>query len=388
MVWLDAFMGVVFVTAVFGLLSPYLIYPLTVWPLARLYNRRHLIDDSTPSVTLVISAFNEADVIEIKLKNALALEYPREQLEIMVISDGSDDGTDEIVRRFSSSGVKLCRQEPRKGKSSGLTKFVPEASGSLIVFSDANSMYDSLAIRKLVRHFADPHVGYAVGHQRFFDSDGNIVADSESVYWSYEVWLKEQESAVSSVVGGDGAIYAIRASLFEALGEEDINDFLNPLQIVARGYRGVFDREAFCHEHSARSFAGEFRRKSRIVNRSLQAIAKVPRVLDPRRTGWFAYQLVFHKGLRWFMPYFLLLAMIASLSLQIRGGGWIYSLTLVGIAGIGLLAALYALPAARRFPLVYLAYFFVLGNCAALVGSLKLLFGRRIVMWTPERQSQ
>lgn len=386
--WLIVPLEWIFGFATVGVLAPYAIYPLSLWILTRLYHRQHERDDSTPPVTLIISAFNEADVIEEKVNNALSLDYPKELLEILVISDGSDDGTDEIVASFRSRGVKLCRQEDRKGKSRGLTRFVPEASGTLIVFSDANSMYDRAAVRKLVRHFADPQVGYAVGHQRFYVDDANSVADSESIYWNLEVWLKELESRLSSVVGGDGAIYAIRKSLFTPLGDEDINDFLNPLQIVSKGFRGIFDREAFCYEHSARSFGGEFRRKARIVNRSLQAVRKVPSVLNPFRCGWFAYQLLFHKVLRWFMPYFLILVILSSSILAVLDSSWIFTTSFSAVIVFGTLCSIYAIPGARRFRPVYLAWFFLIGNIAALVGSFRLFRGHRIVTWTPERESQ
>ena len=374
-----------YAVALLGASAPLVIYPLTLVLLSNLFRKTHAIGDALPTVTLVISAFNEANVIEAKLDNALSLDYPRELLEVMVISDSSDDATDEKVRLYADRGVKLYRQTVRGGKSRALTAFVPRATGTILVFSDANSMYESNAIRRLVRHFSDSTIGYVVGHQRFYRQDGSAVADSEGLYWDLEVRLKEWESSLSSVVGGDGAIYAIRAPLFKALEDSDINDFLNPLQIVARGYRGVFDREAFCYEHSARSFAGEFRRKSRIVNRSLQAVLKVPQVLNPFRVGWFAYQLFTHKVLRWFMPYFLMALLLTSVALTIVQPFWLYTITSFGFAFLFLAALLRAFPATSELRFVYLAYFFLLGNAAALLGTWRLLRGQRVVVWAPER---
>eukprot|EP00913_Durusdinium_trenchii_P010897 g10226.t1 len=246
-------------------------YPLllAVWP----FRRRHQVGDELPSVSLIINAYNEAAVIEAKIENALDIDYPADKLEVVVISDESDDGTDEIVERFTDPRIVLFRQSPRRGKSAGLTEFIPRTSGTAIVFSDANSMYEPDAIRKLMQHFADANIGYVVGQQRYV-SDPSDVSSAESSYWKYETWIKEQESRVGSVVGGDGAISAIRRELFRPLRDDDISDFTLPLQIIAQGYRGVYEPDAVCHEKTATSFRGEFRRKSRIVNRSLRAVLR------------------------------------------------------------------------------------------------------------------
>ena len=140
--------------------ATYLFYPLSIAFLAKVFAKEHLTAEQCPPVTLIVSAYNEEQVIEEKIRNALALDYPSEHLEIMVISDGSTDRTDEIVRRFEDQGVRLCRQDPQAGKSSGLTRFVPESRGAIIVFSDANSMYDERALRNLVRHFHDLYLAH------------------------------------------------------------------------------------------------------------------------------------------------------------------------------------------------------------------------------------
>ena len=164
-------------------------------------------------------------------------------------------------------------------------------------------MYEPDAIRKLVRNFADPNVGYVVGQQRY-EKDCAEISVAESLYWKYESWLKERETRLGSVVGGDGAIYAIRRSLFKPLRPDDISDFTLPLMIVADGFRGIYEPEAICYERTASSFGGEFRRKIRIVNRSLRAVTRVPQVLNPFRVGVFSLQLFLHKVLRWFAPFF------------------------------------------------------------------------------------
>jgi cellulose synthase/poly-beta-1,6-N-acetylglucosamine synthase-like glycosyltransferase len=327
-------------------------------------------------------------VILKKLENSLSLDYPKDKLQVLVISDGSDDGTDEIVRTFENRGVILCRQEPRGGKSHGLTRFVPEARGDLLVFSDANSMYHTKALRHLVGHFSDPSVGYVVGYQHYAAAQTSAVSRSEGLYWRYEKFLKQCESKLSSVVGGDGAIYAMRASLFAPLLDDDISDFLLPLQIVARGYRGVFEPAAVCEETTAASFHGEFRRKVRIVTRSLLAVFRVPQVLNPFRVGWFTYQLFLHKLVRWFVPFLLLGILLTSLYLAwLPDAPAIYRAALAAQLGVYGLACLRAVPFVGELKPVYLAYYFCLVNLAALVGVLKCLAGYRVATWNPERTS-
>lgn len=373
---------VIFWTAFLAVVLTYLLYPLCLLVLA-LFRRGHVTRDEAPPVTLVISAYNEQSVIREKLENALSLDYPRDRLEIMVISDGSEDATDEIVAGYADRGVVLCRQEPRRGKSAGLTRFVPGAGGEVVVFSDANSMYEPDAIHKLVRHFADAKVGFVSGYQRYVDED-SAANQSESLYWRYETWLKIQESKISSPVCGDGAILATRAELFEPLRDDDIADTILPLKIVARGYRGVFDEEAVCYERTAEDFAGEFRRRARIVNRALGAVLRVPQTLNPFRVGVFAYQLLVHKLLRWFVPFFLVAMLVASTYLAARGHETYVVLLAMQLLFYGV-ALLGLVPGVRHWKPVYITYYFCLANTAAALGVLRLVLGGRIAMWSPER---
>jgi cellulose synthase/poly-beta-1,6-N-acetylglucosamine synthase-like glycosyltransferase len=249
----------------------------------------------TPRLTLIISAYNEAEVIRKKLDNALALDYPADGFEIVVISDASDDGTDDIVQEYAAKGVRLFSQPERRGKTAGLNAAIPSVSGELIVFSDANAIYQKDALRMLVRNFADPQVGCVTGEARYFAS-GNAVADvGERVYWGYEMHVKRLETALGSMVGGDGAIYAIRRSLWQSLPENAINDFLNPLQIVAAGWRAVYEPDAVCFEETAGGTRVEYRRRVRIVSRSWRAVFQARAVLNPFHVGLFAWSVVSHK---------------------------------------------------------------------------------------------
>ena len=378
----------VFMGCVFAVLLTYCAYPLGLLIVTKARRGRvarspDMLGEKLPTVTLVVSAYNEQAVIREKLENALSLDYPAEHLEIMVISDASEDATDEIVSSYADRGVVLCRQEPRRGKSAGLTQFVPQARGEIVMFSDANSIYEPDALRKLVRHFVDPHVGFAVGHQRYVEADCPSSV-SESLYWRYETWIKIQESRLGSAVCGDGAIYAIRAELFEPLKADDINDFTLPLKIVARGYRGVFDEAAVCYEETADDFRGEFRRKARIVNRSLRAVTRVPRVLNPFCVGRFAFQLGVHKIVRWFVPFFLLGLLLSTIWLSLSGS-IVYAVFLALQVSFYMTALLGLVPGIRRWQPVYIASYFCAINAAAALGIVQCLFGRTVAVWNPER---
>ena len=362
-------------------------YPALLW-LASRCKRPHGQGDAghEPSVTLVISCYNEADVIARKLENSLALDYPGNKLAILVVSDGSDDGTDNIVKGFADKGIRLIRQEGRLGKTMGLNLAVEAADSEIIVFSDANAMYDTQAVRYLVRHFSHEKVGYAVGAALYTDADTGASAHNENLYWRYELAIKTWESRLHSVVGGDGAIYAIRSRLWQPLQQRDINDFVNPLQIIAQGYRGRFEPRAQCFEETAGSFDKEIARKERIVNRSIRGLMRVKSVMNPLKTGVFSSMVISHKLLRWLIPYFLVLgvagsALLASQSLAL------FQLITLGSMGLLLLATTGQLWRDKtRLPTVLsLPYYFVMVNAYAMKGIYKALRGETQVTWNSAR---
>lgn len=365
-------------------------YPALLFLVARFFPRPHRLDDRhEPSVTIVISAHNEEDVMGSKIVNTLELDYPADKLAVLVVSDASIDQTDEIVKTFEDRGVRLVRSPKRRGKTAALNLALSGVTSELIVFSDANAMYDRLAIRRLARHFADEKVGYAVGHARYDTSRETASGSSEGAYWTFEVKMKEWESKFSSVVGGDGAIYATRTQLYEPLQENDINDFVNPLQIIAKGYRGVFDPEAWCVEEPAPLFEKEFSRKVRIVNRSFNGLLRVPEACNPLKVGGFAWLLFSHKLLRWFSPFVICLHFIAALAVAGTGQpidlvallfvlfyGFLATLALVGWfqEKIGQSGQAFSFP-----------YYFVLMNLASALGVLLRLRGRVISVWDTVR---
>lgn len=366
------------------ILYVYVGYYALLAALATFIPKRIIIDDIyCPQVSLIISAFNEEQVIEAKIKNSLALDYPRDRLEVLVVSDASTDSTDAIVSRYADE-VRLIRQAVRKGKTSGLNLAVPQARGEIIVFTDANSMFDRDALRRLVRSFADPAVGCATGESRYRDEMLSAVGRTEGLYWHYEAKLKALESQICSMVGADGAIYAIRKHLYETLRPEDINDFVNPLQIVAKGYSSIYEPSAVCYEDTAGDFRKEFNRKRRIVNRSWRGLFRVKEVLNPFRFPLYALQVISHKLLRWLIPFVLLILFANNIFLLPLGGIFIVSLVaqllFYTLALVGYMRHTKKLRTGRA---VALPFYFCMVNLASALAIVDNLRGEVITTWHP-----
>ncbi len=380
-------MDVLFWAGIALIVYVYAGYPLLLLLLNRVRGERPVRRANIePDVTLIISAYNEEDVIARKLDNSLNLDYPAKKLEIIVVSDASTDKTDDIVRQYADRGVRLLRMPERGGKTVGLNHAVPQARGEIIIFSDANALYDRQVVRNMVRNFADPEVGVVTGESRYLIEDGDTSTESENLYWRYELMLKKLESALGSVVGGDGAIYAIRKSLYRPMQPSDLSDFVNPLQIVAQGYRNVYEPEAFSYEKGGESFEKEFRRKVRIVNRAWRGMVSMRRVLNPFRYGWFAVQAWSHKVLRWWIPAFMAMVLFANLMLLGEGPFYQASLLLQGLFyGLALIGSVRrsTRPMSR---LVYIPYYFCLVNWASLRGIIENYFGRTYTTWETVRQ--
>lgn len=384
-------------TSVFWLSSLLVVYPYVVYPLLLRLLARRRYDDvglrfaDSPHVTMIISAYNEEAVIGAKLENTLRLSYPPDRLEVIVVSDASTDRTDAIVQELSHQHrrVRLLRQDERRGKSAGLNRAVASAQGEIIVFSDANAMYESGAIAELVGGFADPRVGYVVGAALYRDADGSAAAESEGLYWKLEMALKRLESDYDSVVGGDGAIYATRRQLFRELKYDDISDFVNPLQAIAAGYRGVFNSQARCFENAGDTFEKEFGRKRRIVNRTWRAVRRYGGLLRWRDHGRFIFMLVSHKVIRWFALPLIALAWVANTALLgvhgIYTASWLLITGSVVLAMSGAVLDRFAL---RQPRLVSIAYYFYFVNLAGLLGIWDEWRGVRHATWDHVRKRE
>ncbi|WP_150913202.1 glycosyltransferase family 2 protein [Marinobacter halotolerans] len=342
-----------------------------------------------PKVSILIAAYNEAKDIETTLQNKLALDYPPEKLEVLVISDESSDGTDEIVERIANgarSSVRLFRQVPRQGKTAGLNTLVPETTGDILLFSDANSQWDTQAVNRLCSNFADPQVGYVTGKMVYVNEDGSLVGDGCSAYMKYENWLRQQETRVGSVVGVDGGIDGMRKTLYQPLNADQLPDFVQPLKVVEQGYRVIYEPEALLKEEALNDSESEFSMRVRVSLRALWALKNMRHLMNPFRDPIFAWQLISHKLLRYtaFVPLFTL-AVSTLLLAPTRG---IYTLAAIGLVVFAALAWTghkregegRCLSAAYSIP-----YYFMLLNIASYKATSAFLKGEKKVVWNPRK---
>ncbi len=351
--------------------------------------RRPLAPDAaavTPSISIIIAAHDEVAEIGGRLDDLLAPHGGHPPLEVVVASDGSTDGTDDVVASYGDRGVVLVSL-PRVGKADALTAAVAASHGDILVFTDANTRFAAGAVAALVAPFADPSVGGVAGDQVYVDGDlEEGTAVGERAYWDLDRRLKVAESRAGNVVSATGAIYAIRRSLFRPVVSGVTDDFITSVSVIDQGYRLVFAENAVAYEPPARSGGDEFGRKVRIMTRGLRGTLLMRHLMDPRRTGFYAVQLLWHKLLRRVMVV-PLIGLFAS-SLALLGRSPLYTLAglaqlaAYGLAGLGLLTR--DRPIGRRKELAVPAYF-VLVNAAALKAIIDVARGRRIDRWDPAR---
>lgn len=362
----------------------YLVFPALLLVRGRLVRRPYRSADITPPITVIIAARDEVRAIGAKLANLRSLDYPHDSLEIIVVSDGSTDGTDAVVSGADDPRIRLLAA-PRLGKANALNAAMSEAGGEIIVFSDANSLYAQSALRALVRPFADPTVGGVAGDQRYTSTARGGTSDGERRYWDFDRALKRAESASGNTISATGAIYAIRRNLAEPVVRGVTDDFFVSTGVIAKGYRLVFAEDAIAYEPVASSGRVEFGRKVRVITRGLRGVVLRRGLLDPRRHGFYALQLLSHKVLRRLVAVPLVLLPVAGAFLWREGGPYrlltLVQLLFYGAGAVGLAVG----PTGRRTPFGIAAYF-CLVNAASLVAVVNLLRGHRIEQWQPERQ--
>ena len=341
-------------------------YPVAAAALARLRPRPIRKGDVTPSVAVVVAAHDEEEVIGRRVENLLELEYPAERFEIVVASDGSTDRTDEIVHEIAARApaVRLLRCE-RAGKASAQNRAVSDVTSEIVAFSDANSRWAPDALRRLVRSFADPDVGYVCGQLRLESPDG---ASQEGLYWRYELWQRESESALGSITAGNGAIYAVRRTDYAGWDDPRIGHYFGlPFRLVQRGRRAVYEPEALAWEKPARDVEDEYRRKVRMMTRSWRPLldGSLARTGDPV----YLAELVSHRVLRYGSGLLHLLLLGTTVALVPEGS--VYRAALAG--QIGWLAL--ALAGRRRLPVpgAGLAYYYLLTTAATVEALLRYL---------------
>lgn len=378
-------LAAVFWLAVATVAYAYVGYPVLLRALTLRRRAPDAAPRAWPSLSVVVAAFNEAGCIADKIRSTLAQRYPA-RLEVVVVSDGSTDGTDAIVAAFRDPRVRLVRQEPRAGKSLALNRGVAAARGDVLVFTDANALFAPDALIRLARPFADPCVGLVSG-QGLYAPAGHDARAVAGGYVRYEAWVKEAEGRLGFLASADGAVYALRGDLYRDLDASEVNDLLHPIQAALAGAASRFAPDAVTVEPPSAHGGQEFRRHVRIIAQGAHLLrAWLPRLVARRR--WRAvWMLASHRVLRWSSAPFLVTALAANVALA--GASPLYVATLAGqsvfyaVAAAGLVAE----RRGRRLGPLAVPYYFCLVSAAGLAGLARAARGEADAIWSPGGQA-
>jgi poly-beta-1,6-N-acetyl-D-glucosamine synthase len=365
----------------------YIGYGFLIYILSKLKGQRGRINDlpdkDLPEVTVLIAAYNEEQCVEDKITNTLNLDYPKDKLSVFVVTDGSTDNTPDIVKKFHA--VKLFHDFQRKGKIHAVNRVMPYVASPIVVFSDANTVVNNVALRNIVRHYEDPQVGGVAGEKRIYKNDkDNASASGEGFYWKYESFLKEKDAAVNSIVGAAGELFSIRTALYEEPPENMIiEDFYLSMRICAKGYRFMYEPQAYALETASTSVKEEWKRKVRICAGAFQAMWKLRDLLNPFRYGILSFQYISHRVLRWTLaPWALPIVLIANVWLAFTERGF-YTAALAAQLFFYFVALLGYHYRERRISIkgFFVPYYFMVMNLSVYAGLHRYIKGKQSVLW-------
>ncbi len=361
----------------------YVGYPLLMAVLAHLRARPVNAADITPSVTLIIPAYNEEDCIAARIENVLALDYPREQMQVLIVADGSTDATVTLAQGYAHQGVQVLYQPERRGKIAAMNRAVSFAHGDLLVFSDANTFLETDGLRLLVRCFADPQVGCVSGAKHIRNAQ-QAQARGESLYWRYESWLKAMESRVGSTMGAIGEFFAVRRTLYQPLEADMILDDMGlSMRLLLSDWRVLYEARAVAVETASPSLAAEWERRARTIAGGIEVMSRLLLLFRPRHAG-VAFQFISHKVLRWTAFLWMGLAWLGSLALSANP---FYRALALGQSGFYVLAlAGYGLERlGRPWRPLQIIFYFCFGNLTAVGGFWRYLTRRQSAIWKKVR---
>lgn len=369
-----------FLIFIFLSIYSYILFPILLYIYALFKKKPWNKKEYNLFVSVVISVYNEQEIIKDKILNTLAFDYPKNLFEVIVVSDGSEDQTNTIVSQFKEPNVRLIDFPDRSGKTDCLNKAIPHANGEIVLFTDANSMFPRKLLKNLLRNFSDNTIGLVTGWTKYYNSQN--VSENIGLYARLELFTKEYESRISSCVGADGAIFAIGKELYVPLKIEDINDFVIPLNVVLKGKRVVIDKDVFCVEKTTGLMSDDFHRQIRITNRTIRALYNYIRLLNPFKYKTFSIFLLSHKVLRFLTPLFLIMVLISNFVLV--QNSFIFIIMLL------LQLLFYFFPLLANFLKIENKYLNILllfqtTLFAHLVGLWQFFNGKIDVKWTPRR---
>lgn len=363
----------------------------------RVFKRKvELSKTELPNVTLFITAYNEKDYVDAKLKNSFALDYPPDKLTILWVTDGSDDGTPDIIRQIGGDRVRVEHVPERGGKIGAMNRGMRLVETSIVVFCDANTMLGRDSIRRIVELFGDPRVGCVSGEKRVVPVGQETAVAAEGLYWKYESKLKQWDAELNSVVGAAGELFAIRKELFEEVERDTIlDDFIISLRIAMRGYKIQYNPEAYAMEHPSSNLAEELKRKVRISAGGIQSIIRLYPLLYFWRYKLLSFQYISHRVLRWTiaplgLPLILLLNICIVLANYSTGGFDIYFgfLIIQILFYLGALLGFFFEKKNIRIAPLYVPYYFLFMNYAVYLGFIRFFKGKQSVNWERSKRAK
>jgi cellulose synthase/poly-beta-1,6-N-acetylglucosamine synthase-like glycosyltransferase len=361
-------------------------YPLFILFISLFVGRKVARADIEPSVTFLITAYNEEKSIKEKIEDTIALDYPKEKLEILVASDASSDNTDNIIKGFQDKRIRLFRVEGRVGKTQTQNQAIQRANGEIIIFSDATTKYEKTAIRKIVRNYADSTVGAVSGRYKYFDPNQSQIGIGTIAFWDYENFIKMRQTKIRTITGCCGCIYSVRRNLYIPLPRDIISDLVEPLKVLEQGYRIVFEPEALAYETTCQNSDEEFKMRLRVISRGMRGLLYMKHLLNPFKYGFISFQLISHKILRWLIPLFLAILYITNIFLIQKN---IFYLIFFSLQSIFCLLALIGLLIdylPKKIKIFSLPLYFCVVNIASVVALVKTLMKKKDITWETVRQ--
>ena len=375
---------IIFYLSIVIVVYAYFIYPFTIYLIGYFKQYKAHTDSVNFIITVIIAAYNEGKRIHNKMTNTLETDYNKYNFQVIVVSDGSTDNTNDIVLGFQKYGVELLSIPERKGKENAQREALKHARGEIIVFTDVATILEKNAIKRIVSNFADPEIGCVSSEDRVMGKDGK--PSGENLYVRYEMWLRRLESRVSSPVGLSGSFFAARRSVCEDFSADMDSDFRTLLNSVKRGMRGTCDKEAIGYYFDLSDQRREFDRKVRTVLRGLTVFFNNIDFLNIFKYGLFSYQLFCHKLLRWLVPFFLIIIFFVNIPLAFVSANYTaFFLAQLIFYGVGIFSLFHNLYSSQLI-FIKIPIYFTTVNASILVGWFRYLIGQRVLIWTPSER--
>ncbi len=389
-----SFIEILFCILMFIVFYAYLGYGILLFILVHIkrifFNKKRIVqEDYEPHITLFVAAYNEKDYIDEKVNNSFELDYPKEKVQQVWITDGSDDGTPEMLKKYKTQGVNVYHEDTRGGKIGAMNRGMQFVSTPIVIFSDGNTMLGKESIRRIVNLFKDPKVGCVSGEKRIFSKDSDSAVGSEGIYWKYESKLKKWDAELYSVVGAAGELFAIRTELFQKVEKDTLlDDFIISLRIAMNGYTIQYDPEAYAIETSSADVKEELKRKIRIAAGGIQSIVRLAPLLNPFKFKTLSFQYISHRVLRWTLaplslPFILLLniSIVNNYGFLSFGNIYVILFYLQILFYFLALSGWYLENHKIRLKVLFIPYYFFIMNYAMYLGFGRYIAGQQTVNW-------